>query len=305
MNMKKLIAVALASFMAFASLFAEDTESAIVTKSFDLKDFNGLSVSSTFSVTLVKSPVYSVKVICPDYVADYLTVNVSGGILKLGLENLPQSVKRRMEKNDPSLAAVIAMPQIGKLSLSGASSLKCDDRFDIGDNPFNCDLSGASRLDQLEISAGDLSIEASGASCMTLAGKFRNIEMELSGAVKTDFKIDGKKLNLEASGASCAELSGRFISADIDASGASVLNLSGAVSGMTLSASGASAVKAVDFWCKDVSAEVHGASSARVFAAGTLDIDVSGASSLYYKLSGSGAVGKLSVSRASLVKRLD
>ncbi len=118
----------------------------------------------------------------------------------------------------------------------------------------------------IEITTPELSeIEFSGATDATVEGfELTSLTADISGATECKMNIDVEDLDLEISGASKVRLSGN---------------------GTTLKAelSGASNLKARDFACHKVSAEISGASNATVHAIGSLSADVSGASQLSYK----------------------
>ena len=60
-----------------------------ITKEFNLKDFNGINVSSFYEVTLIKDNRCKVTVECDKDLEKYLKVSVSNGVLHLGLDKIP------------------------------------------------------------------------------------------------------------------------------------------------------------------------------------------------------------------------
>jgi len=160
-----------------------------------------------------------------------------------------------------TLKATITMPDLRALDLSGAS------RGDV--SGFN--------------SSESLVIDVSGAS---------SLYIDDVTAGKTNFDISG-----------ASRVSGSIETADIifDVSGASTVELDGTADDMTVGASGASSVKLADFTATDASVELSGASNATVNASGELDIDLSGASTLYYF--GSPILRRVNVSGASTIQQ--
>ena len=79
------------------------------------------------------------------------------------------------------------------------------------------------------------------------------------------------------------------------------MQLDGSAQHTMADASGASHLKLADFQINDADIALSGASDATINAAGTLDIDLSGASSLRYR--GQPSLGRLDISGGSTIKR--
>ncbi len=154
---------------------------------------------------------------------------------------------------------VITLPDLRKITLSGAT------RAEVGgfnsNNTFKANVSGASSLTIDNIVAGDTDIIISGAS-------------KASG---------GLVMN-----------NGR-----LEASGASSLDLDGSAGNIKLYISGASSGRLAEFACRNIEANISGASNAAVNLNGRLDADVSGASRLTY--TGNPTLGRTNTSGASSI----
>ena len=125
----------------------------------------------------------------------------------------------------------------------------------------------------------------------------------LSGAshvTVTGFKST-KALDVNLSGAS--DLSGDIEAGDatFDTSGASRATLNGSARNVTVEGSGASQIDLSDFAVADAKVKLSGASAATVNPSGTLDVDASGASDVYYL--GSPTLGNVDTSGASSIQR--
>jgi hypothetical protein len=158
------------------------------------------------------------------------------------------------------LKAVITMPNLYGLDISGASNGDIAGFSSISD--FNLTVSGASTLDMSNISVGDVRFEVSGAS----------------------------------------RVSGNLTAADVNAevSGASNLNLSGTAERITLNVSGASGADLTSFPLGDADVILSGASNVTINVEDTMNVNVSGASSLYFI--GNPTMGTTNVSGASTIK---
>lgn len=126
-------------------------------------------------------------------------------------------------------------------------------------------------------------IDVSGASDVKIGGFIsnKNFDVELSGASSLEGEITADDVSIEASGASRARLIGEANNLRLDASGASNIDLE-------------------DFPVVDAEIELSGASEVEVTLSGTLDIDVSGASRLYY--GGNPTIRRIDLSGASSIK---
>jgi hypothetical protein len=120
---------------------------------------------------------------------------------------------------------------------------------------------------------------------------------EISGF---DFEHD---FELELSGASSA--SGTMNTGKVigDLSGASRLSLEGIGEGLDIDVSGASTLSLGDFTAQNADIRLSGASQATVNLAGTLDADLSGASTLNYY--GNPTMGEIYTSGASTIHKAD
>jgi len=129
------------------------------------------------------------------------------------------------------------------------------------------------------------------------------VGLELSGAshvTVTGFKST-KALDVNLSGAS--RLRGDIEAGDatFDTSGASRVTLNGSARNVTVEGSGASQIDLSDFAAADAEVKLSGASTATVNPSGTLDVDASGASDVYYL--GSPTLGNVDTSGASSIQR--
>ena len=134
-------------------------------------------------------------------------------------------------------------------------------------------------------------LRLSGASQGTAKG-FRStgdFKLELSGASNLDIDIEAGTAAIQLSGAS--ELTGRLISAgaEMELSGASQATLNGSAGSLTLQASGSSDADLSSYPLQNAVIDLSGASTADITVSGTLDAELSGASTLNY--TGSPALG--------------
>ena len=153
------------------------------------------------------------------------------------------------------------MPQLYSLNSSGATHGTATN-FWSTDN-FEIEISGASQLKLMKISAGDIYFEISGASDVTGDIAAEDIEFEVSGA---------SSVQLEGSGGD-----------------------------MVIDTSGASHLRLADFTVNDADVTLSGASKGTINLTGRLDAKLSGASTLEYI--GEPALGEMDITGASTLKK--
>jgi hypothetical protein len=129
-------------------------------------------------------------------------------------------------------------------------------------------------------------------------------EMEISGACKLtcETKLTVDELDLDCSGASDVEMKLAANELDLDFSGASQVEMFGSAGEVSLDLSGASDLDALEFETDKLSADISGASNAKVFVKSELSVDLSGAASLKYK--GDPRLIETDVSGAASLKKL-
>lgn len=161
----------------------------------------------------------------------------------------------------PALTAVITMPFLEGLESSGATHGTVSG-FE-SDEFMDVTVSGASTVIFEDIAAGDSTLNVSGAS--SVHGDF----------VANDF--------------------------DMDISGASTVQLKGTAEKMDINCSGASTLRLAEMKAVDADIILSSASRATLNLTGSLDVNVSGASTLEY--SGDPVLGKTSVTGASTLRK--
>ena len=157
--------------------------------------------------------------------------------------------------------ASITMPDLAALEISGASSVEIAGFQTTSDVDIN--VSGASRLNIMSLQASAVTMEVSGAS-------------RVSGFIKTE-------------------------AADFKVSGASYIELNGSAEGANLEASGASSLRLQNFYILHASVNLSAASNGDIEVNGSLDVEVSGVSSLTF--GGNPTLGRVEVSGASSLNR--
>lgn len=206
----------------------------LVTEQKDFTGFSKVDVGSAFDVNIVKNAEFSITITADDNVMEHVRVRKDGSALIIDTD--------LWSINRVTLRVAITMPDIDELNLSGATWGTI-----IGFNTsetFICEISGASRITYSNITFGDVTAHASGASTIDGSLVCGDIDIGLSGASSADLEGEAADVTLDASQASGADLGGfTVVNADV---------------------------------------ALSGASDATIRATGTIDANLSDASSLYY-----------------------
>ncbi len=220
------------------------------TENYNYSDFTYVDVSNAFTIDIAQSSSYSVEVTVDDNLLEYVEISQEGETLEIRLKTVtllwPVTVEAKITM--PELRGLV-ISEATRCAISSFSSMK---NLDI-------ELSGASSLDLVDISAGGVKFNVYGAS--KVAGDII--------ADDTEFNIDG----------------------------ASTVQLEGSADDMAVDATGSSRVELAGFTVGNADIKLSGASTGMVNVDGKLDADLSGASTLSYI--GKPTMGAIKTSGAS------
>lgn len=302
--MKKMITLFAALMtVLFTAAAANEPEYALTeTQSFDVESFNGIDASWIYRVDLVQSAQQKVEVEAPDFLMPYLKVKVRKNTLVLSVSDLPRDIRKKMEKGNYRVQATVAAKEISRVELSGASRLTAEGAFQTRD--FSLQMSGASSLKGLVISADRADIQCSGASQFHLTGQLKEMDIDLSGASKGEVVSDSEKLDADLSGSAKLALNGRQELVKMDVSAAGNVRMNGAVGGIRLVGSGAAKINMEDCPASEANVDLSGASSLNIYVLDKFGISLSGASKCRYKAGESLQIVKTDVSHGASLKKL-
>ena len=269
-----------------SAIFHTSGTGQIVEKTYDFKDFTNVEISNAYQYEITQSDNYSVVVSTPESLVDHLDIHISGNTLYIGMKFVLFS--------SSNLKITITMPQLINLSVTGACNGTATG-FDSNSN-LEIYLSGASRLDA-NFKAGITKLDIYGDSRITGNLTAADTEIILSGASDLNMTMQTGNTVITASGSS--DIRGSLQAADcqFNLSGASTCNISGAAGKTIIAASGASDFISSGFTVQTADVKLTGASDASIRVNGTMNVDISGASTLNY--SGNPTIGKIDISGAS------
>lgn len=213
-----------------------------VKKVYDIDDFTGIRATNAFEVVLEHAKDYKVEIEIDEEFLPFLLVKNRGGVLELNFTRLPFRLKQKARNRVAQ--AVISLPDLTYIEMSGASQLISNDQFTNAMEKITIDLKGGSSIKNLNLKAPEVVIKLAGASKAVVSLRSGDVDADLSGASRLD--------------------------------------ITGEASEFDVTAKGASRVTASDFEVEDVSVVAAGASHAAVRATRNLTVDLSGASKCRY-----------------------
>jgi hypothetical protein len=181
----------------------------VKTENREVSDFKAIEVSGAFEVEITSQKDFSLEVEADDNLLPLITTEVDDGKLIIKSE-------KSIKTGNP-LKVRISAPDISGLELSGASkvnlvnlnndSLSLDStgaskiKIEGTTKDFEVEMSGASKLDAESLKAENVSVESSGASSLNVF--VTNIlKADLSGATNVTYSGNPKSVDKKTSGAS-------------------------------------------------------------------------------------------------------
>lgn len=180
------------------------------TKSYELKGFTAVAVSGAWDLRVTEGSRYVVSVSVPEDMLSSLDVHAGGGLLHIGLKPGTVLTNRR-------LAAMISMPSLDRIQLSGANRASISgftgDRLIV-------ECSGAASIAGSGAGYRRVRIDASGASSVKFRDlPTRNADVHLSGAGQAELTMTGGELTGQLSGAGKVNYWGTVSKQTIETSG--------------------------------------------------------------------------------------
>lgn len=271
----------------------------IETREYDFTDFTKVEIGSAFDFEIVRSDSFSISITADDNMFEHIRVTKRGGTLTIDVVSRISWITV-FGFGFSTREAVITMPHLGSLDVSGASQGNVSG-FE-SNQALDIDVSGASKVAFPDLTAGDIDVDISGASSVGLDGAVRNLEVDASGASHIELAtLSTGNVRISLSGAS--SIDGELDSDSIvfDLSGASSARLRGSAGDAEIEGSGASRFHLADLMVNDADVTLTGASTADMNLDGRLDISLSGASSLDYR--GTVTMRRIEISGGSTINR--
>lgn len=182
------------------SLLANDDPT---KKAFKVAGFHSLEIGHAFEVHIKKSNAYSLVAIGDADDIQAMEVDIHGSTLNVGFENSSSWLNWNWGSKHNKIILQISMPEIRLAEFSGAS--KVDIQGFNNEEDCHLTVSGASKLNIIDINADKLTLDLSGAAKVHVTGQVIKLNYDASGASKLDaFDLFVRDADLELSGASDA-----------------------------------------------------------------------------------------------------
>ena len=270
-----------------SAIFRTNGAGKIMEKTYEFTNFTNIEISDACRYDIQQSDNYSIVVSGHEYVIERMDIQQSGNTLSIGIKFIPF-----ISTSDTRIT--ITMPQLSKLSVMGACNGKATGF--VSNDDMEISLSGASELDA-NVKAGITRLDLSGSSRITGDLTATDTEIKLTGASDLNMSLNTGKTVMEISGSS--DVRGTLQASDcrILLSGASSCEFTGLTGTTTIIASGASEMDSPGLAMQTADVKLTGASDASIHVNGTMNVDISGASTLNY--TGNPTIGKIAISGAS------
>lgn len=231
-----------------------------ISKDFSISGtYTELEVEDAFDIT-VSDVATQITVTAGEYVMPNVVVETVENTLKIYLKGWHSNRGTDMTVILPYNAALTSV------ELSGASGFHSE--FGLEGNKVEVELSGASDF-YCDIDADEVDIDLSGASDFFGDILADEIEMDLTGSSKIKGYVEAFDLDLEMSGSSEATFEGQVDMLKINLSGASDINKT--ING-----------NRYGFACNQCEGTMSGASNVFIHCDGTIKVNLSGSSDLYF-----------------------
>jgi hypothetical protein len=207
----------------------------------NVEAFKGIEVSGSITVYLSQGTAQAVAVSADDAQnVGKVKTEVKNGVLKISPD---AGAWNGWNWRNRKLKAYITVTDLESIDVHGASSLRLAGDFAI--NTLRIDISGASSFKGM-LKGKTVKLEASGASSLELSGSLDVLSMEVSGASSVKaFSLTVANCSIDASGASAVSITATS-ALKMEASGASSIGYKGTAAIKSVESSGASSIKKRD-----------------------------------------------------------
>ena len=202
----------------------------IITENRAVEKFTGIAVSNSIDVEVKMGSVAAVQVEADDNIIKHIVTTVSGGILKIRIENLHSF-------NNTHTKVYITTPELKSVEASSSAEVKVIDVIkDDGKVTFK---SSSSANIEAEVDAPEVTADANSSASITLSGRTKNYKAEVSSSAEINSAtLLSENTDVEANSSGSADVYGSVtINAKASSSG-SINYQGGAIVKKSVSSSG-------------------------------------------------------------------
>mgnify|MGYP002520549488 FL=1 len=296
----------------FAAIFAVTSLSALSmaqtrTIEHEYSEFDAISVSDGFKVTMVERDGYNAKFKVSDALESYLECYVKGGTLYIGIDDksVPKDVKKSFKgKNSdgPILEATIYVPSLNSITLNDDCVFSCGNNL-LKAGDFKMSLTGNSSIANLNVNAESAVISVSKkaklSSFNVKAGS--NVTVNAEGNASVVLEYSSKNLNVNNSGSADLAINGQCDAVAISTAGSAKLSLSGKANTLKVTGKGGSSkIDAISVSANDVVVSLDSA-ELTVAPGKNLSLDLGKGASVCY--SGDPKIKIVKIQNASVTRK--
>ena len=191
----------------------------VISKSFDLKDFDQIVINGHADVDFTQSSTYEVTVRTQENIFEWLDYKVEGTTLVI-------EAKDHRDVRATTYDIVIQAPELKKLTVNGATDFNVKGLRMDGD--LDVQVNGAGDLDFDGITCNSLSIEVNGAADANLTSVdiARKLKVQVNGAGDVDITGSAVDVSLEVNGAGDIDATGLKVSGEVKKHAAGLARIS-------------------------------------------------------------------------------
>ena len=191
----------------------------VISKSFDLKDFDQIVINGHADVDFTQSSTYEVTVRTQENIFEWLDYKVEGTTLVI-------EAKDHRDVRATTYDIVIQAPELKKLTVNGATDFNVKGLRMDGD--LDVQVNGAGDLDFEGITCNSLSIEVNGAADANLTSIdiARKLKVQVNGAGDVDITGSAVDVSLEVNGAGDIDATGLKVSGEVKKHAAGLARIS-------------------------------------------------------------------------------
>jgi len=301
MNIKSLLVVIFIIASTSALSFAQTR-----TIEHEYSEFDAISVSDGFKVTMVEKAGYNAKFKVSDALESYIQCYVKAGTLYIGIDekSVPKEVKKSFKgKNSdgPVLEATVYVPVLNSITLNDDCTFSSDGN--LNSNDFKLSLSGTSSITNLNVNANSVSLSVSKKSKLSSINVKAEdkVTVNAEGSATVVLEYSAKTLEVNNSGSADLAINGQCETSSVCTAGSAKLSLSGKANVLNVTGKGGSSkVDAVTMSVEDVNVSLDGA-DLTVTPAKTLSLDLGKGASVCY--SGDPLIKIVKIQNASVTRQ--
>lgn len=211
-NSIRLLAVGAMSIGAVTNAAAGDNEK--ITRNLDLTGFDRIEISGVYEMNVQVGSDYSIELSGPENEMERVEASVKNGVLILDQRDRKRGEKRRRLKNRKGIDAVITLPSLAGLEVSGVVDGEItgidSDRFDldisgVGDmeiagecGTLDADVSGVGDLEAENLQCRSVTVDVSGVGSASVYAS-EEVDAEVSGMGDIDIYGSPQKVRKDKS----------------------------------------------------------------------------------------------------------